>query len=266
MSDWDASDSDSPAAATAAPSAPAARAVPAKPVVKGRWEGEDEENNNVASDWEESEEEEEEKPKSTTAAPPPKKKGTIKQKIAEKEALKAARKVEDGDDDDVYDEDSVLDPREKARRDRERELNADMSNAADLLGAAALGGTSDKELDKLISSDPRTKEDFQALSARIIEYIVKRHQNKPLYASFVEHHVRELAMPLKDVEVRKAASTLTTLANEKQKEQREKASGKKKPKAANKPGLGLSKAASKHDTNIYEEVLDDFGTNADDFM
>ena len=47
---------------------------------------------------------------------------------------------EDEDEDDLYDEDAVLDPREKARRDKERELKADLSNAADLLGAAALGG------------------------------------------------------------------------------------------------------------------------------
>ena len=46
------------------------------------------------------------------------------------------------DDEDEYDEDAVLDPREKARRDKERELKADLSNAADLLGAAALGGMS----------------------------------------------------------------------------------------------------------------------------
>lgn len=52
-------------------------------------------------------------------------------------------------------------------------------------------------------------------------------------------------MPLKDVEVRKAASGLTTLANEKQKEQRDKASGKKKAKAATKPALGGVKASSK---------------------
>jgi len=135
-----------------------------------------------------------------------------------------------------------------------------------LLGAAALGGTSSSELDSLISANPRTKEDFQALSSKIIEYVIKRHQNKPLYASFVEHHVRALAEPLKDVEVRKAASGLTTLANEKQKEQRDKSSGKKKPKAASKPGLGPAKLSSKLDTNVYDEALDDFGTNADDFM
>lgn len=106
--------------------------------------------------------------------------------------------------------------------------------------------SSDKELDKLLKADPRSKEDFQEFSTRIVEYIVKRHQHKPMYATFVEEHVRELAAPLKDIEVRKAASALTTLANEKQKEQRDKASGKKKTKAAAKPALGSAKATNKY--------------------
>lgn len=58
-------------------------------------------------------------------------------------------------------------------------------------------------------------------------------------------HVKALAQPLKDVDVRKAASALTTLANEKQKEQRDKASGKKKPKASSKPVLGGAKSLAK---------------------
>ncbi len=91
----------------------------------------------LQSDWEESSEEEEEKAPSAPVAPP-KKKGTLKAKIAEKEAAKAARKIEE----DEYDSDSVLDPREKARREKELELNADLNNAAELFGAAALGGNS----------------------------------------------------------------------------------------------------------------------------
>jgi len=265
MSDdeWDNKSSEDESAP--APSAPAAR----KPaVVKSKWEGEDEEDNGPVSDWEASSDEEE-KPKAAAVAPP-KKKGTLKAKLAEKAAEKAARRAagEDDDDDDdaLYDDDAVLDPREKARLDRERELKADLSNAADLLGAAALGGTSNPELDALISAQPRTKEDFIKLSDGIINYITKQHEQKPLYHAFVEHHVRALAAPLRDVEVRKAASGLTTLANEKQKEARDKASGKKKPKTTGKPALGAAKASSKIDTSTYEEALDDFGTNADDFM
>ncbi|KAF8071819.1 eukaryotic translation initiation factor 3 subunit J [Lyophyllum atratum] len=259
MSDWEESDSDTAAKAATPPSAP--KVVPK---AKAKWEGEDEDEENPVSDWEASSEEED-APVPVTTAAPPKKKGTLKAKLAEKEAEKAARTANQ-DDDDEYDSDAVLDPREKARLDRERELNADLNNAAELFGAAALGGTSSSELDSLISFQPRTKEDFQTLSSRIIEFVVKRHQNKPLYASFIEHHVRELAMPLKDVEVRKAASGLTTLANEKQKEQRDKASGKKKSKAASKPGLGAAKPSAKHDTELYDEALDDFGNNVDDFM
>ncbi|THH15338.1 hypothetical protein EW146_g5126 [Bondarzewia mesenterica] len=234
-----------------------------KKATKSKWEGEDEDENEPVSDWEQSSEEEEEKPKSTVVAPP-KKKGTLKAKLAEKEAARAAAQAEE--DDETYDEDAVLDPRAKAQEDKEKELDADLNNAAELFGAAALGGTSNKELDSLISFNPRTKDDFENFSSQIIEFIVKRHQDKPLYASFVEHHVRQLAMPLRDVEVRKAASGLTTLANEKQKEQRDKASGKKKPKAAAKPLLGASKVSSKHDTNVYDEALDDFGSRPDDFM
>ncbi len=57
--------------------------------------------------------------------------------MAEKEA---AAKSNGNDDDDEDDSDAVLDPKEKARRDKERELKADLTNASDLLGAAALGG------------------------------------------------------------------------------------------------------------------------------
>ncbi|KAI8980018.1 eukaryotic translation initiation factor 3 subunit J [Trametes punicea] len=255
MSDWEASEDDLPKHASSAP-------IPKKPA-RSKWEGEDEEDDAPVSDWEaesSEQEEEDEKPKPAPAAiPPPKKKGSLKAKLAEKEATKATKAAVDEDE---YDEDAVLDPREKARRDKERELAADLSNAADLFGSVALGGTSSKELDWLISAQPRTKEDFIEFSNRLIETVMKRHMDKPLYAAFLEHHVRALAMPLRDVEVRKVASGLTALSNEKQKEQRDKASGKKKPKTAVKPSLGAAKPSSKLDTTVYDEALDDF----DDFM
>ncbi|CAK5269680.1 unnamed protein product [Mycena citricolor] len=272
MSDWDASDDES---SKPAPSAP----VPVKKNAK--WDGEDEDDNGPASDWDASSDDEE-KPAPAKSSAPPKKKGTIKQKLAEKEAARVAR-LEAGTDDD-YDSDLALDPREKARRDKERELNADLNNAAELFGSAALGGltlsfgkdyqglteilmlgTSSVELDSLISAQPRTKDDFVKLSNQIIEVIIKRHQSKPLYTAFVEQFARDLCEPLKDVEVRKVASGLTALSNEKQKEQRDKASGKKKVKS-NKPVLGAAKANSRVDTGAYDEALDDFGSNADDFM
>ena len=109
----------------------------------------------------------------------------------------------------------------------------------------AYSGSADADLDKILKSSPSSKEDFIALSDAIIAHIIKQHQDKPLYATFVEHHARAIAAPLRDVDVRKAATGLTTLANEKQREQRDKLSGKKKPKSAGKPVLGASKVGSK---------------------
>ena len=73
----------------------------------------------------------------------------MKAKLAEKEAAKAARKAAGEDSDEEYDSDEVLDPREKARRDKERELKADLDNAAALLGSAALGGMHNSPLQTL---------------------------------------------------------------------------------------------------------------------
>ncbi|KAL4064359.1 translation initiation factor eIF3 subunit [Scleroderma citrinum] len=250
MSDWE-NDSDTPAKTTNL------RVPPPK-----KWEGEDEEESAPASDWEDSSEEEE-KPKPAPVAPP-KKKGTVKAKIAENEATRAARAAAGKDLD--YDEDAVLDPRERARLNREKELRSDMDNAASLFGAASIEGSSSKELDALLFFEPRNKEDWHKFSAKIIRHITERLQDKPLYPTFVEYHARQLAQSLKDTEVRKVASGLTTLANEKQKEQRDKAPGKKKPKAAAKPVLGSDKTWNKFDTETYDEALDDFGANTDDFM
>ncbi len=63
---------------------------------------------------------------------------SIKQKIAEKEAEKAKRVLENPDE--IYDESAVLNPREAALRAREKEVEADMAIATELFGAAALSG------------------------------------------------------------------------------------------------------------------------------
>ncbi|CAE6409551.1 unnamed protein product [Rhizoctonia solani] len=258
---WDDSGSDTPAA----PARPAAAAARPKP---SKWADEDEEEK-PASDWDASSDEEQDKSASATAttAAPTKKRKSVKAKIAEKEAAAAAaantRRGAAGE----------LDPSEwetvgegaglSVAEQRARELESDLKNTTDLLGAAALGDAP-SELAELVTFNPRNKEDFQKLSDMIIEHVIQRHQSKPLYATFVDLHVRALAESLRDVDIRKAASTLSTLANEKQKEQRDKASGKKKPKAAMKPALGAAKVNSKLDTSAYEEALDDFGN--DDFM
>jgi translation initiation factor 3 subunit J len=85
----------------------------------------------LQSDWEASSDEEKEKPTLAQVAPP-KKKGTLKQKLAEKEAERQAR-LAAGED---YDEDAVLDPRAKAHLEKQRELESDLNNATELFGSS----------------------------------------------------------------------------------------------------------------------------------
>ena len=256
---WDDSGSETAAAPAPRAAAPVARPKPSK------WADEDEEEK-PASDWDASTDEEASKPKPVVAGAAPKKKGTFKAKMAEKEA--AAANVRRGaagelDPDEWRIGDDEGGAGLSVAEQRARELESDLKNTTDLLGAAALGDAP-SELAELVTFNPRSKEDFQKLSNMIIEHVIQRHQSKPLFATFVDMHVRALAEPLRDVDVRKAASSLSTLANEKQKEQRDKLSGKKKPKTAMKPVLGAAKANARVDTSAYDEALDDFGN--DDFM
>ncbi|KAH9013493.1 translation initiation factor eIF3 subunit [Lactarius hengduanensis] len=181
------------------------------------------------SDWEASSKDDEVKAKpAATAAAPPKKKGTLKQKRGGRTA---------GGSNADYNEDVVFNPREKARLEKERELESNLHNTMELFGSSA-----NADLNNILKSSPSSKEDFVALSEAIITHIVKHHQDKPLYSMFVKHHVRARAMPLRDVHIHKAASRLTMLANEKQ------------------------QGEDKLDTTVYDEALDDFGSNTDDFM
>ncbi|RIA91304.1 translation initiation factor 3, subunit 1 alpha, partial [Glomus cerebriforme] len=76
--------------------------------------------------------------------------------------------------------------------------------------------------------NPRTKEEFSKFSKLLVDRIRKHEKQGTTYVNFINEFVRELCFPLKDVDVRKVASSLTTLANEKQKQIREKDKPKKK--------------------------------------
>ncbi|KAG8991783.1 Translation initiation factor 3 subunit J component [Tulasnella sp. JGI-2019a] len=110
-------------------------------------------------------------------------------------------------------------------------------------------------LEALMNIDPTTEDELVDLSKRIINTIFKRLENKPLYATFIEYHIRELARPLQVVDIRNTASGLITLADEKQKE------AKDSRKTA-KPTLNTMKPG-KVDLAIYDESLDDFGQDSD---
>jgi translation initiation factor 3 subunit J len=105
---------------------------------------------------------------------------------------------------------------------------------------------------------PITKDQFEAYQKRLLETITA-HQKAGQYKLFVENLIRELCLSMKDLEVRKIASTLTALANEKQRQQREASKPKKKGKE--KPSLQGTTQKTVVDTASYDN-FDDF----DDFM
>jgi len=114
----------------------------------------------------------------------------------------------------------------------------------------------DSPLDKI---SPKSKEEFDEFSKLLVERI-RKHEKHSMYPNFINEFVRELCLPLKDADVRKVANTLSTLANEKQKQIREKEKPKKKAKA--KPSLQVEKFDTVDITNYgNDDYYDD-----DDFM
>lgn len=200
--------------------------------------------------WEDSDNEAPPKPSESTKGPAPtvRQKGITRAKIAEKEAAEAARlkQLEEEEDED---------PAEKKRRERQMQMQQDLENARSLFGdatiaaaaAAAAGSTNGSSLlnggdtsNNALAAfpNPKAKEDFDALSETLAKQMISLYGNKPLYPYFMENFVRAVCMPLENLDVKKCASTLTTLANEKQRLAKE-ATGKKGGKGKAKPSLGV---------------------------
>lgn len=165
-------------------------------------------------------------------APPIRQKGITKAKIAEKEAqeqerLRAAQAR------------ASEDPLVKKQREMKLQMENDLESARSLFGGATIGANGAAALGEdplLAHADARTKADFEAFAEALSKYIIDTHGGKPLYPHFVEQFVRSLCMPMKDLDVKKCASTLTALGNEKQKLAKE-GTGKKGAKGK-KPQLG----------------------------
>lgn len=126
---------------------------------------------------------------------------------------------------------------------------------------------------------PKTRVEFEAYAKRLGAMIVANSvrntglscneiqvywmnallQKSINYGAFLDTLVREIAAPCKDMDIRKAASSLTAMANDKQRQAKEATKAKKK----GKPQLAAAgKSAALDDSTSYRDVYDDF----DDFM
>ncbi|KAJ2675620.1 Translation initiation factor 3 subunit J component [Coemansia sp. RSA 1085] len=222
-------------------------------VAKSKWE--DEEESDLAPDeWDASSSEEESKP--SVPAPQPKKK-SMGERIAERQAERQAKKaaaLEALEADSDSDQDGLT----RKQRERQMQLESDRLVAEDLFAGLTI---KDEGINSTLTTlVPKNQEEFNELQKALVERIEKSKSHR-LYGSFLEKLVRELALSLKDSEVRKISSTLTALASEKQKAAKEALKGKKKNKKAT---VVTGAAKSQIDMNDYtrEDDFDDF----DDFM
>ncbi|MBW0464546.1 hypothetical protein O181_004261 [Austropuccinia psidii MF-1] len=250
ISDWEASDNEDNLKKSISTAAQ---------LKKNKWTDEDADED-VKDDWEASESEGEKKsPEPSKPKGPIRNKGITKMKIAEKEA-EEANQLAQMQALALQEADPVL----RKKREQARNVEADLENARGLFGDAVISSNNSEDPLKL---NPKTKEDFEAMSIALAQLIISKHGNKPLYPTFLEHFFRQLAGPLSDVQTRKTASILTTFSNEKQRllKDSKKTKGKVRPVLTAGSAATVSKGGRgfNPDLEVYDQALDD---EFDDFM
>ncbi|KAL1595985.1 Translation initiation factor 3 subunit J component [Paraconiothyrium brasiliense] len=160
---------------------------------------------------------------------------------------------------------------------RKSEQDADLAHAEDLFGGAGLSvGNKQRtagskavtltdesdpnnviDLSSLKIFNPQTKDQFTKLRETLTP-LIGNNSKKAQYSLFLQEFTKQIAKDLPSEQIKKIASGLTTLSNEKMKEEKAAEKGGKKSKAAKtKTSLNATRDVSfKADTNAYD---DDFG-------
>ncbi|KAH0543528.1 Enolase [Glutinoglossum americanum] len=251
---------------------------PVVAVRKSKWDDEEEEDSDVLESWSAAEDSEVEREKAKTEAARKAKaeaeaaanKKTKSQRIAEKQAQNKARAAQASDDSSEEEED------EAARRKRlqRTEQDADLKHAEDLFGTVGISNkrTTKKAVITADPNDPTTAIDLGALGlfnptnkasfAKLRETLVPiltSSSKKAHYTLFLQELTRDLTKDLPSGDIKAIASKLTTLSNEKMKEEKAAEKGGKKSKAAKtKTSLVASRGESfKADTTSYENEFDE---------
>jgi translation initiation factor 3 subunit J len=190
------------------------------------------------------------------------------QRIAEKKAEHARRLAEDGSD-GSSDEENEAARRERLRR---TEQESDLKHAEDLFGNIGISNsrkvttaanavqvdskdpTSTVDLTALPLFDPKTKLQFEKLRDTLVP-VISNNSKKAQYIIFLQEFTKQLAKDLPSDQIKKIASTLTTLSNEKMKEEKAAEKGGKKSKAQKtKVALVASRnTTTTADVNAYDD-------------
>lgn len=187
------------------------------------------------------------------------------QKIEERRA--AAKNVQE-DDDTPSEED---DPAVTRLRARQREQEADLAHAEDLMGSIGLnktranttsvvpiGGTAPDEtvnLSQLPVFNPVSRDQFNALRDTLV-HLITANSSRPHYPLFLQDFIKQSARDLPSDQLKKISSSLASLSNERLKEEKAAEKGGKKSKpATSKAKLVASKdVGMRADTTSYEDL------------
>ncbi|KAL2139697.1 hypothetical protein VTI28DRAFT_4830 [Corynascus sepedonium] len=263
--------------------------APNSPVVgvtRRKFDDEEASDNDVLDSWDAAEDSEVEREKAKKAAEAKAKaeaeaaanKKSKAQRIAERQAERAAAKANAEDDSE---EETEAQKRERLRR---TEKESDLRHAEDLFGSIGISSgrkattagsavpidpndpTKTVDLSALPLFNPTTKLQFEQLR-NILGPILAASSKKPHYTLFLQEFTKQLAKDLPSDQIKKIASTLTALSNEKMKEEKAAEKGGKKSKAAKtKTSLaGVTRGGGMAaEMDVYDAADDGFGD--DDFM
>lgn len=178
--------------------------------------------------------------------------------------------------DDEMSSDEEEDEAERRARLRKTEQDADLAHAEDLFGGGGVGNkraagavkpvtladdsdpTKILDLTSLDLFNPNTKGDFLKLREALVP-LLTNNSKKAHYVLFLQEFTKQISKDLPSDQIKKISSGLTTLSNEKMKEEKLAEKGGKKSKAAKtKASLVATRDVSyRADTSTYGD--DDFG-------
>ena len=193
------------------------------------------------------------------------------QRIEEKRLETMRRKQQEEDDESSDEDEDMAAKRERLRR---TEQDADLKHAEDLFGDIGINKnrsapktivsadpsdpSSAIDLSSLPLFNPSTKDQFVKLRETLTP-ILAANAKKAQYTLFMQEFTKQIVKDLPSEQIKKIASGLTTLSNEKMKEEKAAEKGGKKTKAAKTKATLVANrdAGSRADTTSYSEELDE---------
>lgn len=181
------------------------------------------------------------------------------------------KKMEEEEDDSSSEDEDAAAKRERLRR---TEQDSDLKHAEDLFGNIGINKsrsaakpvvtpdpsdpTSTIDLSSISLFNPTTKDQFLKLRETLVP-LLTANSKKAQYTLFLREFSKQIVNDLSSEEIKKIASGLTTLSNERMKEEKAAEKGGKKTKAAKtKATLAANRdVSSRADTTLYEEGLDE---------